>query len=223
MEGGENKHCKGKGTGYLREDTERCKGSVCTLAAVDMPSARLLRSDCEALEKGMDMMVIPSRGRVLAVIWALALAGGLLTLALLAKPAQAQSQGAVSERLPVAFTLDASACVGELIDLTGTMHTVNHVTVQEDGTYHITSHFNLAGVKAVGQTTGDMYVVPSAGNIVENFVQPGQIVTGTVDINMVIGQGKIPNQNALARLHYIIGPDGELKTETVQFHFACRP
>ena len=168
------------------------------------------------------MMVIPNRARVVAVISTLALAGGLLTLALLAKPAQAQGQGAVVEQFPIDFAIDMSACGGgEVINVTGTLHTVNHFTVQEDGTYHVNSHFNFAGVKGVGLTTGDNYVVPASGNTVENFVQPGQIVTGTVDINLIIGKGQLPNQVALARVHYVISPEGEIKVETVNFHFEC--
>jgi hypothetical protein len=106
------------------------------------------------------MIVIPNRGRVVAVIWALALAGGLLRLALLAKPAQAQGNGAVSEQFLAVFTLDATACQGELIDVEGTLHTVNHVTDLGDGQYHINSHFNLQNLKGVGRTTGAKYVIP---------------------------------------------------------------
>ena len=160
--------------------------------------------------------------RVLALISALALAGGLLTLSLLAKPTQAQSQGAVSEQFPVDFVIDASACAGELIHVTGTLHTVNHFRLQEDGTYHANSQFNLAGVKGVGLTSEDTYVIPASGAVVENFVQSGQTVTGTVDINLVIGKGKIPNQVALARVHYVISPEGEIKVETISFHFKCQ-
>ena len=167
-------------------------------------------------------MVIPNRGRVVALLSALALAGGLLTLALLAKPAQAQTSGASSEQFPVEFTTDATECAGELIDITGTLHVVSHFTAQEDGTYHVNTHFNFAGVKGVGRTTGETYVVPATGAAVENFVQPGQIVSGTVDVNLIIGQGNLPDQVAVIRLHYIIGPDGEIKVENSTFHFECR-
>jgi hypothetical protein len=169
----------------------------------------------------MDIMVIPNRVRVVAVISALAFAVGLLALALLAKPAQAQGKGATSEQFPVDFLIDTSGCAGELIRVTGTLHTVNHFTIDEDGTYHGNSHFNLAGVKGVGQTTGDTYVVPSSGTVVENHVQSGQTVGGTVDISLVIGKGQIPNQNGFARLHFIIDSEGELKVETANFHFEC--
>lgn len=167
------------------------------------------------------MIVIPNRGRVVALISALALAGGLLTLALLAKPAQAQGQGAVSEQFPANFTLDASACAGELIDVEGTLHTVNHVTDLGDGAYHINSHFNVANLQGTGQTTGGNYVIPASGNAVENVVSSGQLITGSVDVNLVVGKGKLDNQVAIARIHYVVSDDGTVKVETIQFHFEC--
>jgi hypothetical protein len=166
-------------------------------------------------------MVIPNRARVVAVILALVLAVGLLALALLTKPAQAQSQGAVSEQFPLDFLIDTTGCAGELIHVTGTIHTVNRFTVQEDGTYHGNSHFNLVGAKGVGLTSGDTYVISSTGAYVDNFVQPGQTVSGTVDLNLVIGKGKTPNQVGLIRLHYIVSPEGEIKVESFNFHSEC--
>ena len=180
------------------------------------------------------MMVIPNRGRVVAVISALALAGGLLTLALLAKPSQAQGNGAVSEQLPQEFTLNATECAGELINVTGTLHTVNHFVGERDpetgdpvGQYHINSHFNFQNGKGVGldpdtgEPNGNKYVIPFSGVGVENVVADGQIVTGTVDINLEIGQGQLPNEVPFARLHFVID-DGEVKVENVHFHFQCQ-
>jgi hypothetical protein len=168
----------------------------------------------------MGAMVIPNRARVVAVISALVLAVGLLALALLTKPAQAQSQGAVSEQFPLDFPIDAR-CAGEWIQVTGTIHTVNHFTLQDDGTYHGTSHFNFTGVKGVGLTSGDTYVIPSTSAYADNFGQPGQTVSGTVDLNLVIGKGKTPNQVGLVRLHYIVSPEGEIKVESFNFHSEC--
>jgi hypothetical protein len=169
----------------------------------------------------MDMMVIPNRGRVVALIWALALGGGLLMLALLAKPSQAQGQGAVSESMPLAFPIDASACAGEMIDITGTLHSVNHVTEREDGTLHANSTFHLVGVKGIGQTTGEHYVIPAVSTNVVNFVQPGQIVASTVDISLVIGKGQMPNQVATATIHFVVSPEGEVKVESIHMNFQC--
>jgi hypothetical protein len=109
-----------------------------------------------------------------------------------------------------------------VIDVVGTLHTVNHFVPAEGGGYHVNSHFNLVNVKGVGQTTGANYVIPASGAAVENYIPTSDaIVTGTVDINMVIGKEQLPNQVALARVHYIID-DGTVKVETVRFHFQCQ-
>ena len=167
------------------------------------------------------MMAIPNRVRVLALMLALALAGGLLALTLLAKPTLAQDTGAVSEQFPVNFIIEPTDCTTEALEVTGTIHTVNHFTVQPDGTYHVNSHFNFQNAKAVGLESGTTYVIPVSGGAVENFVQSGQIVTGTVDINLIIGKGKIPNRVAVGRVHYIITAEGEVKVENVNAHIEC--
>jgi hypothetical protein len=169
----------------------------------------------------METMVVPNRLRVVALMLALALAGGLLALALLAKPTLAQEEGATSEQFPVNFIIEPSECTSEAMEVTGTLHTVNHFTAQPDGTYHVNSHFNLQNAKAVGLTSGTTYVIPASGSAVENFVQSGQIVTGTVDISLIIGKGQIPNRVAVLRVHYIISAEGEVKVETVQAHLEC--
>ena len=154
-------------------------------------------------------------GLICSICW-------LLTLALLAKPTQAQGNGATSERFPFEeLILDASTCTGELIEVSGTFHFVNHSTVQEDGTYHIIGHINLAGAKAVGQTTGDEYVVPSTSTAVEHFVASGQTVTGDAHMDLVIGKGQSPDQVATSQVHYILNPDGSVKLETVRLSFEC--
>jgi hypothetical protein len=174
------------------------------------------------------MMVIPNRVRVLAVITALALAIGVLTLALLAKPTQAQGNGAVSEQVPIESTIDATECTGEFVDFTGTLHIVSIDKGREDGGYHITSHYNIQNVTAVGidprtlEPTGTEYRVRAAGTTVENFVADGELVRGTVDIAMTIGNGSLPNQYFFARVLSILTSEGEVKVDNTRFIFECR-
>ena len=190
------------------------------------------------------MMVIPNRGRVVAVLSALALAGGLLTLALLAKPTQAQPPTAnensgVSEQVPISGGLDASECTGEVINIEGTLHIVNHFVGEVDpegnpvSPYHNNYHFNLMNVKAVGldpvtlEPTGTEYRVPAAGTSVEiSIPASGQVNTGDVTIQGVIRQGSGSASGAeelfTALLHYILYDDGTVKVETAQFQFECK-
>jgi hypothetical protein len=89
---------------------------------------------------------------------------------------------------------------------------------------HINSHFNVMNARGVGQRSGDVYVIPSSGAAVENFVPNGEFVTGTVSINLLIRQGSGSASGAqqvgFLTVHYILD-DGTVKVETVQFHSEC--
>ena len=173
------------------------------------------------------MMVIPSRGRVVAVLSALALAGGLLTL-VLAKHTQAETptdnekqKGAVVEEFPIAFTLDTTQCVGgELIDITGTLHTVTHF-VPVKGGYHTISQFNFVNGRGVGQTTGDEYVISARSKTVENFLPTGDTVTGDVLIETDIGKGSSPDRVLFGTFRYILTEDGVVEAAVEQFFVKC--
>ena len=178
------------------------------------------------------MMVIPNRVSVTAVMLALALAGGLLTLLLLAKHTQAQpptanDKGAVSQRFPYAATIDTSQCVGgEVIDITGTLHIVNQF-VPVQGGYHVTSTFNLVNAKGVGldpetlEPTGTEYVISARTQAVENFLPTGDRVIGDVTIETDIGKGSSPDRVYFAMVRYILTEDGVVKAEIQNSFVQC--
>jgi hypothetical protein len=184
----------------------------------------------------MDKMVIPNRVRVVAVMSALALAGGLLTLVLLAKHTQAQpptdkGNGAVVENFPFHATTDTSlpdsGCVnGEGIDITGTLHTVTHFVPVQDG-YHVNSTFSLVNARGVGfvpgtlEPTGNEYVISSRTQSVENFLPTGDTVGGNVIIETDIGKGSSPDRVYFATAHYVLTEDGVVKAEVVRFFLQC--
>jgi hypothetical protein len=178
----------------------------------------------------MDMLVIPNRGRVVAVMLALALVGGLLTLALLAKPSQAQpptdneNRGATSDWFRIGFTIDTTACTGELIQLTGTLHFVNQF-FETDGGYHLRTNYNLTDGRGVGLTSGEEYIVTAAGGTIENFVPAGDVVVGGLDTQVLIGKGQADDLVATAQFHYILevveGEEPTVKVETTHVNVEC--
>jgi hypothetical protein len=190
-----------------------------------------VRSYRKALEKGItDMMVIPNRVRVLAVMVALALVGGLLTLALLAKPSQAQpptdteNRGAETHRFEIDTNLAATDCIGEDIRVTGTVHQVGQF-FETDGGYHFTLRGSLSNGRAVGLTSGEEYIVTSTGGFTENFLPTGDTVFSSVDMQHVVGKGRADNLVFHSRVHYIIEVvDGEptVKMENIEFFTKCQ-
>jgi hypothetical protein len=99
------------------------------------------------------MAVLPIRVRVVMVVSALALAAGLLALASLATPTQAQSD--TTARVP--FEEDfLNACTGELFHIEGTILTVGHLTTDANGGNHAQFVENTWGT-GENLTTGAEY------------------------------------------------------------------
>jgi hypothetical protein len=178
----------------------------------------------------MDMMAIPNRVRILAVMLALALVGGLLTLALLAKPSQAnpptdnQNRGATSQQFEIDVTIGADDCTGEEIHVTGTVHSVDRY-YETDGGFHSRTHYNLVNARGVGLTSGEEYIITSAGGIAENFVPAGSLVSSTVDMQIIVGKGQADNLVYHSLVHYIIEVvEGEptSKMEKIEFFTKCQ-
>jgi hypothetical protein len=61
---------------------------------------------------------------------------------------------------------------GENVSLIGKVHVVTHVTAVVGGNFLTDIYLNMAGVKGVGQTTGNMYI-GTGSNKVLNFAIPG--------------------------------------------------
>jgi hypothetical protein len=162
------------------------------------------------------VVVVVALAAVLAVLVGASLAAAATSPQ---QPPTQNGKGATSENFPVDFLL-APDCFGEEIEVTGTMHVVNHF-VPVKGGFHATSHFNLMNAKGVGLTTGDQYVIPQGENTVENFLPNGGTVVGDVIINMVVSKGPSPNQNGLLRSHYILNEDGTVKVDVTQVHLKC--
>jgi hypothetical protein len=100
------------------------------------------------------MVVLPNRVSVVMVVSALALAAGLLALASLATPTQAQSD--TTARVP--FEQDyVNACTGgELFHIEGTILTVGHLTTDANGGQHAQFVENTQGT-GENLTTGAEY------------------------------------------------------------------
>jgi hypothetical protein len=113
------------------------------------------------------MIVIPNRVRVVVVMAsALALAAGLLTLALLAKPVQAQVEPITSNDRST-FNQFFTSCTGELVQIQGTLHTIAHTTIDENGVRHTVFHFEIRGQGE--SASGAKYVFHDVFNMHETF------------------------------------------------------
>ena len=113
------------------------------------------------------MIVIPNRVSVAAVMLALALAGGLLTLALLAKPTQAEAQTEHFDKWVTGTTVTAADCLSEEIAVENRVHFTGTTTYDADGGVHVHLLSNVLA-EGVGLTSGDKYVVRERGSLQNN-------------------------------------------------------
>ena len=168
------------------------------------------------------MVVIPNRVRVLVVVSALALAAGLLTLALLAKPTQAQAQHETF-RAQMPFEMGGfNPCTGETYYLEGTVHLVTQVTQDANGNFHFTSHQVVEG-QGVG-ASGAKYVVHDSFNTTINFTLEAAQTFTQEFIFKVIRQGSdTPEDDYTVKylIHFTVTANGELTSEVGRFEIEC--
>ncbi|HEX8500934.1 MAG TPA: hypothetical protein VF659_10120 [Pyrinomonadaceae bacterium] len=153
----------------------------------------------------------------------LALAAAL-TLAGLSRPRAAEAQ-ATTTTTNVTNQINAtffSPCAGEVITVTGDIHTLFHFTSNGNHTT-VKTHSQPQGVIAVGQTTGDVYHGTGVSQSTSTFQSDGATTEFTVIVNVgFVGPG--PGNNMLVHnvLHNTFNNNGELTSSQSNFNADCK-
>jgi hypothetical protein len=171
------------------------------------------------------MVVIPNRVRVVVVLSALALAVGLLTLALPASPAQAQPDQMFNERLPFAFTT-VHSCTNEEVSIEGTQHLIFFTNEDANGGFHFKGHNNLqaTGVSA----SGAKYVIRESLNNHNNFNEFSESAsnfTMTDSFHMIRqGPATATEDEIVVKVvfHVTVNANGEVTSVVDQFEAVCQ-
>lgn len=144
-------------------------------------------------------------------------------LASLAVPVQAEvvvndfTEIALTEFVPC-----ANGGEGELVELTGTLHTLTTLTMTGNN-LSIVTHFQPQGVSGVGLTTGDRYVGTgsSTDHISGSFVNG--LFTGTLAESFrIIGQGPGNNFQYQGIFNLTINANGELSVLHDRISIQCK-
>lgn len=156
------------------------------------------------------------------------------TIALVFATAAAALSGAVSasaqattvttnERVPIAvfaFVPCANDGAGELVVVTGTLHVLTHVTIDDQGGLHVRQHFQPQGVSGTGLTTGDKY--QGTGVTQTEFNATAGIEQTSVNNFRIVGQG--PDNNLLihSNVHVTVTPNGDVTSVVENSSVECR-
>ena len=137
--------------------------------------------------------------------------------------AQAPTQH-INQTLPVDFNLDdTEGCSGELIPLTGQLHAVFHLTLDDAGNVqHLASQHTFANAKGTGDVSGGQYTLLSkVTNTVNSNLGGFPIVTTETASGTLIGQGQLPDSTAHLVLHFTIHEDDTVTAEVIHFRSEC--
>jgi hypothetical protein len=139
----------------------------------------------------------------------------------LAAPARAQARVIKSnETFPVEFDT-FSACIGELIHVTGTVHVLSVTTINENGGAHSTFRLTRK-VSGVGLLTGDLYQNMSQTSIYEAAGSDGLPLTVTViETFRFVGQGPGNDLTVQVTSHLTVNENGEVTVEFTKSKAEC--
>jgi hypothetical protein len=162
---------------------------------------------------------------VFAIVAALALFGAaMVTIPLQQQQAYAQAETVTSrERFPVNdqfFVECAAGGEGEVVQWTGEIQAVFHVTFDSAGGVHLKIHGNAQGLSGTGLTTGDKYQVTGASDLATN-VKVGAETT-IVNNFHIIGPGKGNNFLLQELFHVTVNPDGTVTAFVDNLREECK-
>ena len=160
------------------------------------------------------------------VVSALALAVGLLTLALLSKPAQGQAETTTTTDR-ITFSEDFThGCTGELFHIDGTILTVGHTTIDGTGNHHFQYVNNTKGT-GESLTTGAEYAFSRETHGQVNYFFGDSYTSYTYYDSYVTTmrrQGSTTPDDDFKitiSIKQTINANGELTTEILKSEFSC--
>lgn len=153
----------------------------------------------------------------LAVVFTLALS--LATMSRASASAFTTTSSLVSPISLTVFIPCAAGGAGEFIDVSGNLHSVFHVTLDNAGGVLIVQEFNPQGISGFGETTGAKY--QGTGMTKDTFTAQVNVEESFVNNFRMIGQGPGNNFAVHEVLHYVIHPDGSVTGVVDSFSETC--
>lgn len=154
---------------------------------------------------------------LLSLAAAVALAAGSAAL-----PAASGQATTVTTNETMPFTDSrVNPCNGDVVNFSGNMHLVNHVTIDSAGGTHLETHVNYSGVSGVGAPSGAEYrVVTTRNTSINDSASPQSEVTVVQVINL-IAQGSVPNFRLFMTFHVTINANGQTTSTVTNVTTKC--
>jgi hypothetical protein len=128
-----------------------------------------------------------------------------------------------NEQIPFATVVlvpCANDGAGELVELSGTLHVLSHVTIDAQGGLHVKQHAQPQGISGIGLTTGDSY--RGTGVTQSEFNATAAEEQTFINNFRIIGQGPDNNFLVHSTFHVTVNANGEVTTVVDNFSVECR-
>ena len=160
---------------------------------------------------------------IIAIVAALGLIG-VVPITIFTIPLQQQAYAAAQTsttvvKIPVDFNLFIP-CAGEEVRLTGKLHLLIHVTLDNAGGFHSNLRANPQGITGTGLTTGDKYQSTGASNTQFN-TKVGNEETFVFIFNF-IGQGNGNKLMVHVTHHVTVNANGIVTAIVDNFRVECK-
>ena len=156
-------------------------------------------------------------------IWMLVslLSGLVLAVAGSMRPPAAHAEATaftVVETFPIPF--DVTQGCAEPIQISGELHSVFHITVDGNGSFHLVAEGNWQGVTGIGLLTGTQY----QGTDVSRFNVNGTLGFETTSVvsSRMIGRGSTDNLLLQGTFHITVNANGEVTAFVDNFFARCQ-
>ena len=115
---------------------------------------------------------------------------------------------------------------GDIVDVSGTLHRLDHFTWNNSGGFSYTYHYNYQGVTALGEGTGTTYRVVSSGSASQAHRESGVNSGLTTTVNSTfhfVGKGQADDFYTVFRHHETFDANGEKTASPLRYVSAyCR-
>lgn len=127
---------------------------------------------------------------------------------------------AVTQDVPIANQQVLNECNGELVDLSGTMHSETSFSTNPNGNTHFSLNAEVH-MTGVGETTGVNYVANEhTHQEVNTKGMVAQEQSFSVKVKLV-SQGPTPNMTDRATLHVVIDKNNNVKVDISKHQIKC--
>jgi hypothetical protein len=159
-----------------------------------------------------------SVGVLLASVVLTVVAGGL--------PAYASATSfTANAEIPIDFIVFvpcANGGAGEPVDISGSLHDLFHITVDDSGGVHVKAQDNPQGVQGVGEVTGTSY---QGTGVTQEYFNEGSgglpFLFTFVNNFRIIGQGPDNNFTVHETTHVTVNPNGTVTAFVDNFSATC--